>query len=317
MAANLSCHNRITRLIMIGFLILIAGCAEFKQRVPLIANDIPPICELESVPFFPQEAYQCGPAALAMVFNFTGLPMQPQDLTAEVYTPSLKGSLQPAMIAAARRHGRLAYEISSPDSIFHEICAGYPVVILQNLGLSWHPVWHYAVVIGYDLKKEKVILRSGVQRRKSIPFRIFEKTWAASNYWGILVLKPYQLPVKVQEKEFLAAVIGLEKARQFEAAIDGYQTALKRWPDSLPAGMGLGNSYYAVGDLNNAERVFSEIVRLHPDAGSAYNNLAQVLSEQGRQHEALETAKKAVSIGGPLNDIYKETLKAIEAEISQ
>jgi tetratricopeptide (TPR) repeat protein len=294
---------------------LVAGCAEIRQMTPSITDNVPPIHELASVPFFPQEAYQCGPAALAMVLNYTDLPIQPDDLAAEVYTPSLKGSLQMAMVGAVRRHGRLAYEISGLDSIFPEISAGHPVIILQNLGLSWYPVWHYAVVIGYDLTSDQVILRSGTHRRKLMPFRIFEKTWAASEYWGILVLKPDQLPARVQQENFLTAVIGLEKAQRFEAAIAGYHTALKRWPTSLPAHMGMGNSYYAVGDLGNAERAFRETVRLHPAAGSAYNNLAQVLMEQGRKHEALEAAKKAVSIGGPLKDAYEETLKAIETEM--
>jgi hypothetical protein len=309
-------QNRIGRLFLIGILGLIAGCAEIRQMTPLIANDVPPIYELESVPFFPQETHQCGPAALAMVLHFTGLPMQPDDVAAEVYTPSLKGSLQMAMVGAARRHGRLAYEIADPDSICYEISAGYPVIVLQNSGFSWYPVWHYAVVIGYDLTTDKVVLRSGTHRRKLMAFKTFEKTWAASEYWGILVLKPDQLPARVQQKNFLTAVVGLEKVQQFEAAITGYHTALKRWPASLPARMGLGNSYYAVGDLSNAERIFRETVRLHPDAGSGYNNLAQVLMEQGRQQEALETAKKAVSIGGPLKGTYEETLRAIETEMS-
>jgi hypothetical protein len=54
------------------------------------------------------------------------------------------------MIGAARRHGRLAYLITGPDSMFEEVAAGHPVIVLQNLGLSWYPVWHYAVVVGYD-----------------------------------------------------------------------------------------------------------------------------------------------------------------------
>jgi tetratricopeptide (TPR) repeat protein len=79
--------------------------------------------------------------------------------------------------------------------------------------------------------------------------------------------------------------------------------------------MGLGNSYYAIGDLANSEHAFREAVRLHPQAGPAYNNLAQVLLEQGRNNEALAAARKAVSIGGPLKTAYEKTLREIEFHI--
>jgi len=54
-------------------------------------------------------------------------------------------------------------------------------------------------------------------------------------------------------------------------------------------------------------------VRLHPKEGSALNNLAQILFEQGRNQEALEAAKKAVSLGGPLTAVYQKTLEKIQA----
>lgn len=300
------------------FISILTGCAGFRHmEMPLLPENVPPSYELEAVPFFPQEDYQCGPAALAMAITWSGLPLDPGDLVDEVYTPSRKGSLQVAIIAAARRHGRLAYEISDLGSLFPEIAAGHPVIILQNLGLSWFPVWHYAVVIGYDATREKVILRSGTTPRKIMPFGVFEKTWNRSNYWGVIILEPTRLPALASEKSYLAAVLGLEKARQFQAAVTGYRSALTKWPQSLAARMGLGNSYYALGDLKNSEVVFKETIRLHPDAGSAYNNFAQVLMERGRYQQAREAARTAVSLGGPLQAVYQETLKEIESQMSQ
>jgi tetratricopeptide (TPR) repeat protein len=283
--------------------------------MPPLPENLPSAHELEAVLFFPQKDYQCGPAALAMAINWSGLPVQPDDIVDQVYTPSRKGSLQIAMIAAARRHGRLAYEISELSSLFPEIAAGYPVIILQNLGLSWIPVWHYAVVIGYDETEESIILRSGTTSRKVMPFGVFEKTWKRSNYWGITILKPTQLPALPVEKKYLAATLGLEKARQFQAAVTGYSTALTKWPRSLAAQMGQGNSYYALGDLSSSEHAFKEAVRSHPNSGSAYNNLAQVLLELGRHREAHEAARRAVSLGGPLKALYQETLTEIESQM--
>ena len=190
--------------LLLGVLLcLLSGCASFQpmETAPL-PDHLPVRHELTAVPFFPQEEYQCGPAALAMAISWSGLAISPEDLVEEVYTPSRKGSLQSALIAAARRHGRLAYEISSRESFFHEIAAGHPVLILQNLSVSWLPVWHYSVLIGYDAAREHVILRSGTASRKVMPFDVFENTWARSDYWGVVILQPTPLPALAKEKTY-------------------------------------------------------------------------------------------------------------------
>jgi len=294
---------------------LLVGCAGFqKSESPVLPPNLPPIMELEAVPFYPQSRYQCGPSSLAMALTYSGLPITPEALQGQVYTPSRKGSLQMAMIGATRRQGRIAYPILGLNSIWPEIAAGHPVIVLQNLGLSWIPVWHYAVVIGYNFIDNTVILRSGISERKVMSFFTFGKTWARSEYWGLIVLKPNQFPAIVRETDYLTAVFGLEKSRQYQAATEGYQTALTRWPRSLIAFMGLGNSLYALGDLPGAENAFRRAVVNHPRAANAHNNLAQVLLEQGRKREALEAAQRAVAIGGPMAEVYESTLREIKSK---
>ena len=294
---------------------LLFGCAGFqKSESPVLPPNLPPIMELEAVPFYPQSRYQCGPSSLAMALTYSGLPITPEALQGQVYTPSRKGSLQMAMIGATRRQGRIAYPILGLNSIWPEIAAGHPVIVLQNLGLSWIPVWHYAVAIGYDFIDNTVILRSGTSERKVMSFFTFGKTWARSEYWGLIVLKPNQFPAIIRETDYLTAVFGLEKSRQYQAATEGYQTALTRWPRSLTAFMGLGNSLYALGDLPGAENAFRRAVVNHPRAANAHNNLAQVLLEQGRKREALEAAQRAVAIGGPMAEVYESTLREIKSK---
>ena len=292
------------------------GCSALQRtQMPPRPEIVPVGYELDGVPFYPQAAYQCGPSTLAMALSYRGLAITPKALKSQVYTPSRKGSLQMAMVGATRRHGKIAYEINGPEAIFPEIAAGHPVIVLQNLGFSRLPVWHYAIVIGYNFIEKSVILRSGVTQRKVMSYDTFEKSWAHSNYWGMMVLEPTQLPVLAEENKYLAAVLGLEKSRQFQAAVTGYQTALTRWPGSLPALMGLGNSYYALEDLPQAESAFREATERYPLVAPAYNNLAQVLLEQGRKQEALAAAQKAVSLGGPLVSVSKKTLQEIRSKI--
>lgn len=280
------------------------------------SGNVPPYHELSAVPFFPQEAYQCGPASLAMALAWSGLEIDPDELAPQVYTPSLKGSLQPAMITAARRHGRVAYPVSGANALLKEIAAGHPVIVLQNLGLSWVPAWHYAVVIGYDLDKAVIVLHSGITNRKTTALNTFENTWARSKHWGLVVLPPGRLPATAEESSYVKAVAGLERARQWPGAVEGYKTALRRWPQSFSAHIGLSNSYYAQGDLKSARKVLQKTTILFPEEGVAFNNLAHVLWKQGKKQEAIKAARHAVRLGGPHVEKYQKTLDEIQSDES-
>jgi len=301
-------------LLLVAITLALPSCATVPRHWPQYGEHDPGDFEIESVPFFPQKAFQCGPSSLAMVLAWSGIPVDPDNVAPEVFTPSQRGSLQPAMISAARRHGRVAYPISGPEALLREVAAGHPVVVLQNLGLSWSPFWHYAVVIGYDLSGGFVILHSGDTPRRHLPLRVFENTWARSDHWALLVLPPGDLPAMASQDAFVSAVLGLEKAGQFQAAVEGYQRALQRWPDSLGALMGQGNSYYALGDKDSAEKTFRLATHRFPTNGSGFNNLAQVLWEQGKHEDALKAARKAVALGGPLLETYQKTLEQIQGE---
>ncbi len=294
--------------------LVLLGCAGFGlEGTGPTAADGPARMRIESVPFFAQPAHQCGPAALAMALNWSGVAVTPEQLLAEVYTPDRRGSLQMDLVSAARRRGRLAYPIRGMGALLTETDAHHPVIVLLNLGLSWFPRWHYAVVVGYDLPAQEVLLHTGDTPYRSMALRTFRNTWARSDSWGLLVLPPGELPARANEETLLTAIVGLEKAKQWDAAAAGYQSVLRRWPGHLAALVGLGNSYHAAGRLADAESSFRQASTLHPDSGAALNNLAQVLMEQGKNDEAREAARRAVSVGGPLVDVYRKTLEQIES----
>lgn len=267
---------------------------------------------LAGVPFYRQETYQCGPASLAMVLSWSGLKTTPDELKSAVYSAKLHGSLQPSLISAARQHGRVAYPINGLKALFEELQAGHPVIVLQDLGLAWYTKWHYAVVIGYENNGDKIILHTGIKQAERVSLRTFLKTWAPADYWGLLILPADELPATAIEENYLNAIAGLERAGRFTAAGKGYETAIRRWPGSLSAWIGLGNSYYAQKNLPAAAGAFEQAVKLYPQNGVPLNNLAQVLWEQGKQDKALETIRHAISLGGPFKDTFEETLQSFE-----
>lgn len=296
---------------------LAAGCAtQTRALLHEPQSQLPPRVELTTTPFFAQELFQCGPAALAMSLGASGIQVSPDEIRPEVYIPAREGSLQPEMLATARRHGALALTIApNLSALLTEVAAGHPVIVLQNLGLSWMPRWHYAVVVGYDLERKEILLRSGLTERQSMALRTFEHTWARSQYWAMLALAPGTLPADLNEKRITAAAVTFERTATPEQANRVYQAAAKQWPDNLMLQLGLGNSAYLLGDLSAAEAAFRAASLRHPENAPALNNLATVLQEQGKLNEALTVARQAVALGGPLLENAQTTLTSIQASI--
>lgn len=298
---------------LLALLLALGGCAT-PQLTALKAEPpagMAPHAEIRSTPFFPQTAYHCGPASLATVLNFAGVNTTPQALADEVYVPERKGALQAEMLAAVRRHGLVAYPLRPRlDDLLREVAAGTPVVVLENLSLPIFPMWHYAVVIGYDLPREAIVLRSGTTRREVMALGTFEHTWARSGHWAMVAVAPQYLPLTANEDDYVAAVVALEHVAP-KAARQAYATAIKRWPKNRVALLGLGNTAYRMHDLAAAEDAYRRATAAHPQSADAWNNLAQTLSDLGRKDEALDAGRRAVTLGGPRLALYRATLKTI------
>ena len=202
------------------------------------------------------------------------------------------------MIAGARRHGAVATRIPPTlEAALREVQAGHPVVVLQNLGLSWVPAWHYAVLIGYDVAAGEVLLRSGTTRREAMLMRTFEHTWQRSGAWAFVALPPGQWPATLQEAAAVEASVGFERVAPPAQAVLVYRSALEHWPDSLSLAMGLGNSLHALGDKRAAAQTFRGAAERHRSA-PAWINLSSTLLELGDKTEALSAARTAQSLAG-------------------
>lgn len=298
------------------FIMLLTACSS-TQQIQLLRNSppagLPARAELTQVAFYPQQEHQCGPAALAMALQHAGANVEPPQLTSLVYLPEKQGSLQVEMLAAARRHGMVAYLLPPRlADVLAEIAAGNPVIVLQNLGLSWYPVWHYAVAVGYDLHAEQMILRSGHEARQALSFFTFERTWARGNYWAMAALPPGRLPQTATPETYLPGIAALEHSSPESDAWPAYATAMQRWPDSLAAKIAAGNHAYGRKKLALAEQIFLAAAQAHPDSVAASNNLAQTLSDLGKHEAALVVARHAVGLGGPLEAVARGTLAEIE-----
>ena len=295
--------------------LLLGGCATAPQMAALEREwpaTWPDQVLLATVPFHAQDDHLCGPASLAMVAQAAGRDVTPAQLTPQVYLPGRQGALQVEMLAATRRMGLVPYPLA-PElrAVLAEVAAGEPVLVLLNLGLSFSPLWHYAVVIGYDRATQDLILHSGTTARQRMPVSTFEQTWARSEHWAVRVGAPASLPHDAEPLRWARAVAALERVDP-PAAYTAWSTALQRWPDDRAALLGLGNAAYAMGQPERAAQAFESATRMHPDFADAWNNLAQVRLEQGQRAGALAAAQRAVALGGPRLAQYRELLERLQ-----
>jgi tetratricopeptide (TPR) repeat protein len=171
-------------------------------------------------------------------------------------------------------------------------------------------------VIGYDIRSEEMILRSGIERRQPMPLITFENTWARSTHWAMVVLPPGQIPKTSSPDGYIKSLIALEHTNPAKDLWPAYSAAMLRWPDSLVTKMAAGNFAYKSGQLNQAQAIFLQATQEHPDSVAAFNNLAQTLSDLGKYDEALLAARHAVSLGGALNAQARSTLAEIAQRIA-
>ena len=304
-----------SRVLFLAALLALGGCVSLPQTEALRESGyagLPVRAELVDVPYYRQEDLMCGPTSLAMALNAAGFDASVPLLTEQVYLPGRKGSLQIEMLAATRRNGALAYPLA-PElrAVLQEVAAGTPVVALLNLsGIKLWPLWHYAVVVGYDLEREEIILRSGPNPRRVTNVGFFEFLWKDGGYWTMAAVPPNRVPATAQEQPYAAAAAALELVRRREAG-EAYRALLSRWPENLVGLVGLGNVEYAEGNLAAAAAAFQRAVAAHPQSAVALNNLAQTLADLGRLDEAEAAARTAVALGGATLPAATSTLAQI------
>lgn len=286
------------RLLAAAAMLLLAGCATPAQHARAFWKGREPArVELATVPFHPQRDYQCGPAALATVLGAAGAGVTPDALAREVFIPARHGSLQTELQVSARQRGFLSY-VLRPDSraLLEEVASGRPVLVLQNLGVRLWPRWHYAVVVGYDVGGDRLLLRSGTRARLSLPRPRFEGTWDRAGRWAMVVARPGELPVSAEATGYARAVADLESAGATpDALLAAYAAGHDRWPGDSLLTFGLANQLAARADWPGAERLLRALLVTEPGQVAARNNLAMVLLRTGRVDEAAREAAGALA----------------------
>ncbi|TVS14317.1 MAG: bacteriocin-processing peptidase family protein [Gammaproteobacteria bacterium] len=288
------------------------GCATSPAWEEL--REAAPAPELVAVPFFPQETYQCGPAALATVLAHGGIEVTPEMLVSRIYVPTRRGSLQAELLAAARSHDRVPYLLpGSPELLVDEVRAGRPVLLLQNLGFERWPIWHYAVLVGFDPAERTFLLRSGTEARHEVGVRGFLASWERGGRWAIVVVPASEPPAAADALGWLGAVAPFESTGHLEMAAEGYEAGVKRWPDEAVVWTALGNVRYLQRDLAGAQEAYGRALALSSGNWTARNNLVRTFMAQG----CAGHARQWISDAGRPPDGFASTWKRTLDELAE
>ena len=299
--------------------LLLSGCASLPEAVRELDANAGRV-ELKDAPFYPQQRYHCGPAALTTVLTMSGASVSLPAIVDKVYLPEKLGSLQVELLAATRTSGRLPYVIEGTlSALWNELAAGRAVLVLQNLGIAAIPRWHYAVVVGIDPQHGQVILRSGTDRRRITATKTFLRTWRRGDYWAIVVLRPDELPANVDQGRYFAAIAALEQTNQLDQAAVAWRTASQVWPDSSAVLFGLGNVRFASGQFAEAEEFYRRLLARDDRLLVARNNLALALARQQKFSAALTEISVALaqnSDAGLVSELEhtQETIRKMQAD---
>jgi len=289
---------------------LAAGACTGPMRQPAL----PDVAELTAVPFFAQTEFHCGPAALATVMNAAAVAVTPEELVDAVYIEGLQGTLQAELLAATRRHGLLPVPVEEdPERLLAEVASGRPVLVLQNLGFARAPLWHYAVVVGFDAGTSRFVLRSGEERRRLERAARFLRTWRLGGHWAFVAVVPGEIPVTAAAGRYMRALVDSEHVLTDASVAAAYAAALARWPNESVVAFLAGARAHAGGDLTAAARHYRRALALEPRHAAGRNNLAHVLLAQGCRAEALSEARAALALTEPEGDFHAEILDTVRA----
>lgn len=165
---------------------LFPGCSVWR---PLNTGDIH---ILEDVPFFKQDEYHCGPAALATVINYSYIRAnRPErvdigDVVRAVYSPTARGVLGMDMEKYGRSHGFLPIrQKGSLATLRDSIDKKEPVIILVEYGFLFYTLNHFLVVKGYS--GNGIVVNTGRKENEIIMDGELEHIWKKTDYWSLVL----------------------------------------------------------------------------------------------------------------------------------
>jgi ABC-type bacteriocin/lantibiotic exporter with double-glycine peptidase domain len=147
------------------------------------------------VPFVRQEKNGCGPAVVAMVFEYWRVhghpgPSLPQEAAVhrDLAASATDGLSAREMQAYFEAHGFRAFPIAAEwEDLTHHLAQARPLIVA--LGEGRGRMLHYVVVAGIDSAQNLVYVNDPAQRKLlKMDRRTFEREWNVPGRWTLLAV---------------------------------------------------------------------------------------------------------------------------------
>ncbi|GBE37011.1 peptidase C39 family protein [bacterium BMS3Bbin07] len=180
--------NKTVSSVILVILLVVSGCAgpETWKNPETLEKKGRGDNVMLSVPFFSQDAYQCGPVSLAEVFNFWGYKVAPQQIAGDIFKAHLKGTLSMDMLLYPRRAGfRASAYKGGMEDIRDKIQKGYPLIVMVDFGFFVIEKNHFMVIVGYN--NDGIFAHSGKEKEEFFSYGKLERIWKKTDYWTLLI----------------------------------------------------------------------------------------------------------------------------------
>lgn len=264
----------------------LGGCASSPKIAQYLDTSPSEKETLLDIEFVPQGEKLCGPAVLKMASQkyLSDIPFETYKKLA--FHEKAEGSFKSDMISSTRRLGLAPYRVPSLEIMFQEIDQGRPVMVFQNLGLSWYPKWHYALLIGYNSSKNIVYLHSGFTEKLEMNFGLFTRTWRRGEHWSYVMVPPHTIPAHASIEEALDNAVVFENINNKGVSKIIYTHIAEKWPLRFEPHLGLANLWYENKNLKAAIKEIQVALKIAPNHPALLYNLAILYYETGELKKA-------------------------------
>jgi len=231
------------------------------------------------VPYVPQSEDMCGAAAVTMVFRYWGAT----DVRMSDFEPLVAGDGS-GIAASDLHHAVLAMGWETVSfagdlkAVSDQVSRGRPVIALIAVGGGR---FHYVTIVGL-LENAVVFHDPAISPYQRMDTRDFEREWAESGHWTLLVLPPEGGSTRTDARGEEPA-----PATTWTADDDG------ACGPAVAEGVALARA----GDGMAARRVLTAAATACPVAAAPPRELAALELKEGRAEEAVPLARRAVQLG--------------------
>lgn len=182
------------------------------------------------VPFIVQTNELCGPTALKMALDDAHIENDLAILTKYTYSPSVKGSTKSDMLGAVRRLGLVPILVRELPLLFDHISHNRAVIVFYNAGASFHTLWHFGVLTGYDLKMGKVFVHAGEEQNQRMNLSWFYERWSEGDQWAMVVSTVSALPQNIELSQMVENLDVFINLEDFKTARELLEVLKMRYP---------------------------------------------------------------------------------------